>query len=91
MLWKQVHPVCEHTTVTVPSCLVPDSFIFACQVRDNLRSKSPDDVPIPHNEVENSCRTSYGYSTDAGAVHSLSTLALLLTLALQTLITLTAL
>lgn len=61
------------------------------KVRDNLRSKSPDDVPIPHNEVENSCRTSYGYSTDAGAVHSLSTLALLLTLALQTLITLTAL
>lgn len=78
---------------TVPFCLVPDSFIFVCQVRDSLRDTNPDDVPIPYDEVKNSCRTSYGYPTDAsaGAVHSLSTLALLLTLALQILITSTAL
>ncbi|XP_029318649.1 dipeptidase 1 [Cottoperca gobio] len=60
------------------------------KVRDGLKGKSPDDVPIPYDEVKNSCRTRYGY-LNAGAVHSLSTLALLLTLALQALITLTAL
>ncbi|XP_039990779.1 dipeptidase 1 isoform X2 [Xiphias gladius] len=59
-------------------------------VRDSLGSMSPDDVPIPYEEVKNPCRTSYGYRS-AGAVHSLSTLALLLTLALQALVTLTAL
>ncbi|KAK9542868.1 hypothetical protein VZT92_000693 [Zoarces viviparus] len=58
------------------------------KVRDGLKGKSPDDVPIPYDEVKNSCRTSYGYR-NAGAVHSLSTLALVLTLALQAFITLT--
>lgn len=56
------------------------------QVRDGLKAKRPDDVPIPFDEVKNPCRTSYGYS-NAGAVHSLGTLALALTLALQALIT----
>uniref|UniRef100_A0A8D3BT02 Dipeptidase n=1 Tax=Scophthalmus maximus TaxID=52904 RepID=A0A8D3BT02_SCOMX len=59
------------------------------EVRDRLNGTSPDDVPIPYEEVKNSCRTSYGYPS-AGAVHSLSTLALLLTLAFQALVTLTA-
>ncbi|KAM6942576.1 dipeptidase 1 [Xenentodon cancila] len=57
-------------------------------VRDSLSNKVPDDVPIPYDEVKNPCRTSFGYP-DAGAVHSLSTLVLLLTLALQAGITLT--
>ncbi|KAK5935397.1 hypothetical protein CgunFtcFv8_020763 [Champsocephalus gunnari] len=57
-------------------------------VRDGLRDKSPDDVPIPYDEVKNTCRTSYGYQTlNTGAVHSLSTLGLLLTLALHAVIT----
>ncbi|TDH16993.1 hypothetical protein EPR50_G00003750 [Perca flavescens] len=50
------------------------------KVRDSLNGTTPDDVPIPYDEVKNSCRTSYGYP-NAGAVHSLSTLVLLLTLA----------
>nr|ACQ57922.1 Dipeptidase 1 precursor [Anoplopoma fimbria] len=58
------------------------------KVRDSLKRKSPDDVPIPYKEVENSCRTSYGYHS-AGAIQSLSTLALVLTLALQALISVT--
>ncbi|XP_035538326.1 dipeptidase 1 [Morone saxatilis] len=57
-------------------------------VRDSLNGKNPDDVPIPSDEVKNTCRTSYGYR-NAGPAHSLSTLALLLTLALQALIALT--
>lgn len=56
------------------------------KVRDELTGKNPDDVPIPFNEVKTSCRTSYGYR-NAGAVHSLCTLALMLTLALQALFT----
>uniref|UniRef100_A0A8C2YX07 Dipeptidase n=1 Tax=Cyclopterus lumpus TaxID=8103 RepID=A0A8C2YX07_CYCLU len=56
------------------------------KVRDDLKGKSPDDVPIPFDEVKSSCRTSYGYR-NAGAVHSLGTLALALTLALQALVT----
>ncbi|XP_010729499.3 dipeptidase 1 [Larimichthys crocea] len=50
---------------------------------------SPDDVPIPYDEVKTPCRTSYGY-TNSGAAHSFSTLALLLTLALQALMALPA-
>uniref|UniRef100_A0A7N8YFH8 Dipeptidase n=1 Tax=Mastacembelus armatus TaxID=205130 RepID=A0A7N8YFH8_9TELE len=56
-------------------------------VRDSLKAKSPDDVPIPYEEVESSCRTSYGYLNN-GAAHSLSMLAPLLTVTLQLLITL---
>lgn len=51
-------------------------------IRDSLQAAIPDDVPIPYNKVQNPCRTSYGY-TDAGVVHSVSTVTLLLTLALQ--------
>ncbi|KAL6112981.1 dpep1 [Pungitius sinensis] len=62
------------------------------KVRDALTWKSPDDVPIPYDEVKNSCRTSYGYNPEedhsAAADHSLSALSLLLTLATQAVITL---
>ncbi|CAJ1049800.1 dipeptidase 1 isoform X2 [Xyrichtys novacula] len=59
------------------------------KVRDDLRKTQPDDVPIPYEEVENTCRTSHGYQ-DSGAVRPLSTVALLLTLALQLITTLTS-
>ncbi|XP_034536348.1 dipeptidase 1 isoform X2 [Notolabrus celidotus] len=59
------------------------------EVRDAQRSKKPDDVPIPYNEVENTCRTSYGYQI-SGAARPFSTLPLVLALVLQALITLTA-
>ncbi|XP_056134974.1 dipeptidase 1 [Lampris incognitus] len=60
-------------------------------IRDSLSGTSLDDVPIPYDEVKNSCRTSYGYPDpgNAGAIPSLSLLALLLTLASNTAITLT--
>ncbi|KAM9816821.1 dipeptidase 1 [Neosynchiropus ocellatus] len=48
-------------------------------VRDTLKSKSPDDVPIPYEEVMNPCRTSHGYP-NAASVPLLSRLTLLLTL-----------
>jgi len=55
-------------------------------VRDNLKNTTPDDVPIPYDEVKNSCRTSHGYpdpgpgpDSAAAAVHSLSLLVVLLT------------
>ncbi|XP_041648081.1 dipeptidase 1 [Cheilinus undulatus] len=57
------------------------------KVRDDLKGSPPDDVPIPYEEVENTCRTSYGYDI-SGAVHPLSSLAVLLALALQAFITL---
>uniref|UniRef100_A0A672ZWN2 Dipeptidase n=1 Tax=Sphaeramia orbicularis TaxID=375764 RepID=A0A672ZWN2_9TELE len=60
------------------------------EVRDSLNATSPDDVPIPYDEVQNSCRTNYGYPDppeSGGAVHVFSTAALLLTLTLQGLIT----
>ncbi len=67
-------------------------FIFMCQVRDSLNGMSPDDVPIPYDEVKNPCRTGLGYQPVAAANSlRLSALALLLTLALQALITLKAL
>uniref|UniRef100_A0A8C6S494 Dipeptidase n=1 Tax=Neogobius melanostomus TaxID=47308 RepID=A0A8C6S494_9GOBI len=31
------------------------------KVRDSLKSTYPDDAPIPYEQVENPCRTSYGY------------------------------
>ncbi|XP_075310063.1 dipeptidase 1 isoform X3 [Odontesthes bonariensis] len=52
------------------------------RVRKKKKREKPDDVPIPYDEVKNPCRTSVGYP-DAGAIHSLSTVALLLALALQ--------
>ncbi|XP_077419934.1 dipeptidase 1 isoform X2 [Vanacampus margaritifer] len=55
------------------------------EVRDSLNKLSPDDVPIPSEEVKNPCRTDDGYP-NGGAFPSLSITALLLTLALQYLI-----
>lgn len=49
-----------------------------------VNSAKPDDVPIPYDEVENPCRTSYGYP-NAVTVNTPSMLALLLTLAVQAL------
>uniref|UniRef100_A0A3B4C3A3 Dipeptidase n=1 Tax=Pygocentrus nattereri TaxID=42514 RepID=A0A3B4C3A3_PYGNA len=53
-------------------------------VRDTLRNTPPDDVPIPLEQVQNSCRTDYGYPTQKGAAgvtsHSVPLLALTLTL-----------
>ncbi|KAK2853935.1 hypothetical protein Q5P01_006596 [Channa striata] len=60
------------------------------KVRDSLKGTDPNDVPIPYDAVKSSCRTSYGYS-NAGVAPSLSTVALTLTLALQALITASAL
>lgn len=59
------------------------------QVRNSMSTKVPDDVPIPYDDVKNPCRTSFGYP-DSGAVHSLSTLTLLLVLASQAVMTLMA-
>ncbi|KAF3686529.1 Dipeptidase 1 [Channa argus] len=60
------------------------------KVRESLKATDPDDLPIPYDAVKSSCRTSYGYP-NAGVVASLSTLALMLTLVLQALITLSPL
>ncbi|KAL7854699.1 hypothetical protein SRHO_G00168890 [Serrasalmus rhombeus] len=53
-------------------------------VRDTLRNTPPDEVPIPLEQVQNSCRTDYGYPTQKGAAgvtsHSVPLLALTLTL-----------
>lgn len=60
-------------------------------VRDRLSSTSPDDVPIPYGEVQNPCRTSYGYDVpNQGAVHSLTALTLLATVTLQAIVTMSA-
>ncbi|XP_069030508.1 dipeptidase 1 [Embiotoca jacksoni] len=56
------------------------------RVRDSLKDKTPDDVPIPYNEVKNPCRTSIGYA-NTGDLHSLSTLVLLLAAAFQACVT----
>lgn len=54
------------------------------KVRDNLKNKHPDDVPIPYEQVENSCRTSYGYDVpNQAAVHPLAAGTLLLIVSLQ--------
>ncbi|PWA18986.1 hypothetical protein CCH79_00005037 [Gambusia affinis] len=52
------------------------------KVRDTMSATSPDDSPIPYDDVKNPCRTSYGY-TVSGAVCSLSTLTLLLVTTFQ--------
>lgn len=63
-------------------------FAEAEGVRDSLKGLKPDDVPIGYEAVQNPCRTNHGYNveTAAGAVHSVSALTLLLTLALQVLV-----
>lgn len=54
------------------------------QVRDSkVNSTKPDDVPIPYDDVQNPCRTSYGYP-NAGTSHSFGAAALLLSLAVLT-------
>lgn len=52
------------------------------KVRDTLKNLKPDDVPIPLKEVQNPCRTDYGYSdkTNSACTHSLSPLVLVLIL-----------
>ncbi|KAM6980489.1 dipeptidase 1 [Aplochiton taeniatus] len=55
------------------------------RVRDSMNATIPDDKPIPYKEVENSCRTSYGYPDHAGTVQCSSPLALLLVFALAVL------
>lgn len=60
------------------------------KVRDSMSNEMPDDVPIPKEDVQNPCRTSFGYPSTGGSngsAHSLSTLVLLITLALQAWIT----
>ncbi|XP_020488148.1 dipeptidase 1 [Labrus bergylta] len=61
------------------------------KVRDDLKDTEPDDVPIPYDEVKNTCRTSYGYQiSESGAIRPLSSVALVLTLILQAAVMLTA-
>lgn len=52
------------------------------QVRDTLNDLKPDDVPIPLKEVQNPCRTDYGYAdkTNSACTHSFYPLVLVLTL-----------
>ncbi|KAK7913239.1 hypothetical protein WMY93_013450 [Mugilogobius chulae] len=58
-------------------------------VRDNQKDKPPYDDPIPYEQVENPCRTSYGYDVpNQSSVHRLSAVSLLLTVCLQVLFTL---
>lgn len=60
------------------------------EVRDSLTATSPDDVPIPYDEVQNPCRTNDGYPDppkSRGAGHVFSTAALLLTVTVQAFIT----
>ncbi|XP_057702685.1 dipeptidase 1 [Corythoichthys intestinalis] len=56
------------------------------EIAESLRKLSPDDVPIPYDEVKNPCRTSTGYSRGGISPSPLSLAALLITLALQKLI-----
>lgn len=54
-----------------------------------MKNVQPDDLPIPYDEVQNPCRTSYGYAEN-GATSTLcplSTLTLLLMLALVAMLT----
>uniref|UniRef100_A0A3B4DVB7 Dipeptidase n=1 Tax=Pygocentrus nattereri TaxID=42514 RepID=A0A3B4DVB7_PYGNA len=49
-------------------------------VRDTLRNTPPDDVPIPLEQVQNSCRTDYGYPTQKGAAGDIHRLILVFVL-----------
>ncbi|CAL8350825.1 unnamed protein product [Merluccius merluccius] len=49
-------------------------------VRDSLAISPPVDIPIPYEEVQNPCRTRYGYPDNSSSI-SLSWLALLASLA----------
>lgn len=88
VLWEQVAAARERAAVTVFERLLPDTLIFVRQVRDSQSGLSPDDVPIPYEEVKNPCRTNFALPiTGAGAVHATSAVALLLPVALQALLT----
>ncbi|XP_051984177.1 dipeptidase 1-like [Xyrauchen texanus] len=52
------------------------------RVRDSLKATKPDDKPIPLKEVQNPCRTDYGYPNDrsSACTQSLYPLVLVLTL-----------
>lgn len=53
-----------------------------------MKNTQPGDMPIPLEEVTNPCRTNTGYPENgAASIGSLSTLTLLLTLALVALLT----
>ncbi|XP_012674677.1 dipeptidase 1 [Clupea harengus] len=59
------------------------------EVRDSMNSTKPDDIPIPLDEVKNTCRTVYGYPTppdSAGFRLAHSPLALSLSLLLTALL-----
>ncbi|XP_064168566.1 dipeptidase 1-like [Anguilla rostrata] len=51
------------------------------RVRDSLTKDQPDDVPIPYEQVENACRTNYGYFPLDNTGHSASQSPLVLALA----------
>lgn len=54
------------------------------KVRDDLKGQHPDDLPIPYEQVENTCRTSYGYDVpNQAAVHPLAAVTLLLIVSLH--------
>ncbi|XP_075877087.1 dipeptidase 1 [Nelusetta ayraudi] len=58
------------------------------KVRDDMKKTQPGDMPIPLEEVTNPCRTNTGYPENgAASTGSLSTLTLLLALALVALLT----
>lgn len=57
-------------------------------VRDRLSSRAPDDVPIPYEQLQTQCRTSYGYDVpNHAAVHSLTAATVLLIMSLQAIFT----
>ncbi|XP_023646599.1 dipeptidase 1 [Paramormyrops kingsleyae] len=51
------------------------------KVRDSMKRTAPDDVPIPYEQVQNPCRTSYGYPPDDSASSLLPLSPMLLILA----------
>lgn len=54
------------------------------QVRDSLATAQPDDVPIPYDQLQETCRTKYGYpdnTSSASAAASLSWLSVVVYLA----------
>ncbi|XP_026867700.2 dipeptidase 1 [Electrophorus electricus] len=59
-------------------------FKDAEKVRDRLSKRTPDDLPIPLEQVQNPCRTDYGYpaQTSTAGMLSLSAPVVVLTLAL---------
>ncbi|XP_051757474.1 dipeptidase 1 [Ctenopharyngodon idella] len=50
------------------------------EVRDRMNGAKPDDTPIPLKEVQNPCRTDYGYKSSSTRTQSFYPLVLVLTL-----------